>query len=107
MRREHSPEEREAILDATLRKYASKGWNVDDRSVTWAVISKECGPLYALVAISRVVAAGQGVYVSAKDREGRRDDRLFKRRDVQVDEFGAVKARKAPMRRSVTSRYAS
>jgi hypothetical protein len=97
LRVEYSQADREMILDRALQPYLAKGWEVDDRFACSAVISKELGLGY-------LVAGLRGNPLS-KDREGRPAGRLFKRRDVRVDEFGDVRVKRAPTREEGVSRY--
>jgi hypothetical protein len=86
---------RDVILDGALERFLAKGWHVDDRTESAAVISKEWGPGYLLFGLRGLLP----------DREQRPPERMFKRRLVTVDRVGKVDVKRLPSRGDDASRY--
>jgi hypothetical protein len=94
-----SDADRAMLLDRAVAEYVAKGWEVDDRTETRAVVSKEWGPRYALSALTVVATFGMSAIAPGK--------RKFKRRVIAVARNGAVSVDKAPPRGTTRSRYDS
>jgi hypothetical protein len=115
--------DRAMLLDRAVAEYTSKGWQLDDRSDVYAIVSKEWGPGYivlpfvqAIVAIFTFGLVDLGSQWQSKGR-WRKAMRLeiigedwppgdkFKRRSIHVSRTGAVTIVRAPTRGTSASRY--